>query len=538
MKKYILSWIITIFACLAFADGKKEFKKIVDNINSEEFLNANNHVYELQEQGRQYVSQGKYKKALECYQKALVEAEKLFGKNSTAVASSYTAMAVPYIKLGGNLKAADSLVKSYEIFSKSAGKLVRPRAARLVLMQAGFLYFESQCYRMAYQTLEQAQSELKSFSTEEKEKYLPKFNKYLGLAYLREGVPWKAIPYLQKSLNHENKNIPVDAAKLAIFNLFLGEAFLENSEFKKALKYLMESKKVSKSIKIGVPHKYLLYNCLARTFKYLNEQKEYYKFAEKAFKAANLFDDSDGRKIVAITCYADASYNVGRITQAKNELNKARILAKRKSLPEKLRARINNLNNLWQTKAKSSNKAEIAYWKGRVFFDEKMLDNAFASLQQALKDEKQKTKKNYQLLSKINFWLGKISFRFGKWKDAISYSNKSFANIKQFKVVPDFQLKLFSLLSNSYLMLKEYEQALKFDLKAYDIQRVKYGQDNIRTGIIAFGIGVRYNKLNQKEKALKYLNQALQILNKFEKEYPYPVAVTKKYISEVKRLNK
>lgn len=534
MKKYILTWILVFITCFVFADRKEELEKTIKNVNSKEFSKANKHIDELQDEGKQYVSQGKYEKALECYKKALAESDKLFGKNSTAAASSYTFMATPYIKMGKKIKAAESLVKASEILKKSMGGLLRPNAGRLLLVNAGFLYFDSQYYRMAYRTLEQAQGDIKSLSAEEKEKYLPKFNEYLGIAYLREGLPEKAISYLQKSLNYEKGNMFADDAKLALCNLFLGEAFLENGEFKKALKHLTESEKISKSIKTETAQQFLLYNCLARAFKYLNQQNEYYKFAERALKTAESFDESDGRKIIGIISYADASYNIGKIAQAKNELNKAELLAKRESFPEMLRTRITNLNNLWQAEAQNSNKAKIAYWKGRVSFDEEMLDDAFTSLQQALKYEEQKIKKNYQLLSKINFWLGEISFQFGEWQKSVEFLETALQYTKRYSFDRDFYIKLTETLSVAYLKNKNYKAGLKYALEAYNDYKNKYGDKTIKAGIHLSGIGLLYDKLGQKDKAIASFEKALIIFKKYRYENPYPFDQAKKYLEKLR----
>ena len=534
MKKYIFILFYLVSASLLFADAKDELKKTIKNINSKEFSKANEHIDELQEQGKQYVSQGKYEKALESYKKALAESDKLFGKNSTAAASSYTFMATPYIKMGKKIKAAESLVKASEIFKKSMGGMLRPKAGRFLLIHAGFLYFDSQYYRMAYLTLEQAQSDIKSLPAEEKEKYLPQFNEYLGIAYLRENEPGKAIPYLQKYLNYEKENMFADDNKLALCNLFLGEAFLENGEFKKALKYLMESENISKSIQTGTAQKFLLYNCFARTFKYLKQPKEYYKFADKALKAAESFDESDGRKITGIISYADASYSIGKITQAKNKLNKARLLAKKESISEKLRTRIANLNNLWQAKGRNSNKAEIAYWKGRVLFDEEMLDDAFSSLLQALKYEKQKTKKNYQLLCKINFWLGEISFQFGEWKKSVEFLETALQYTKKYDFDRDFYIKLTETLSTAYLMTKNYKFGLRYALEAYSNYKNKYGNKTIKAGIHLSGIGFLYDKLGQKDKAVASFEKALIILKKYRYKNPYPFDQAQKYLKKLR----
>jgi len=64
VKKYIFILFYLVSASLLLADAKDELKKTIKNVNSKEFSKANEHIDELQEQGKQYVSQGKYEKAL------------------------------------------------------------------------------------------------------------------------------------------------------------------------------------------------------------------------------------------------------------------------------------------------------------------------------------------------------------------------------------------------------------------------------------------------------------------------------------------
>ena len=140
MKKYILSWIIAVAACFAFADVKNELENIVKkNINSKEFEQADKRIHFLQDKGDKLSSQGKYDEAIKSFQNALEQADKLYGKNSTAAAACYTGIGMTYAKKGGGNKAADNLVKAAEIFKNSLGKNVRPRASRFLLMHAGYL---------------------------------------------------------------------------------------------------------------------------------------------------------------------------------------------------------------------------------------------------------------------------------------------------------------------------------------------------------------------------------------------------------------
>ena len=256
MKKSILIWILVFITCFVFADRKEELEKTINNANKKEFSKANKHIDELQEQGEQYVSQGKYEKALECYKKALVESDKLFGKNSTAAASSYTSMAVPYIKMGKKIKAADSLVKASEIFKKSMGGFLLPKAGRLLLMQAGFLYSDSGSYRKAWQILVKAEKEVQNFSSKEKNKYLGEFYRYLSLALIRDKKYKEAIPYLKKSFSLESHKKTINHKELGIINLFLGEAFLEIDELDKSLLHLKDAEKYLKRYSDEIFFKY------------------------------------------------------------------------------------------------------------------------------------------------------------------------------------------------------------------------------------------------------------------------------------------
>ncbi|MBU8901188.1 MAG: tetratricopeptide repeat protein [Victivallales bacterium] len=257
MKKYILIWMITVTACLVFADGKKELKFIVDNVDSKVFQEAEVRIDKLQGQAEKYSSQGKYDKALEYYHKSLVEAKRLYGENSTAAASIYTGMALPYIKMDKKLKAADSLFTASQIYKKSGGGMLRPRASRFLLMHAGYLYYDSNYTRKACKILEQAeQQDIPMFSSAEKEKRLAEFYRYLALACFKEEKYKEAIPYFQKSLLLEYKRTEPDNKELGVINLFIGNALLETNKLKESLLYLQKAEKSFESCKINANYQY------------------------------------------------------------------------------------------------------------------------------------------------------------------------------------------------------------------------------------------------------------------------------------------
>ena len=533
LKKFIYAVLLTGITYVPLADASKVEKFVKKDVNSKEFQQADKLIKPLQEQGNKLFTQGKYEDAMQCYQKALAQADKLYGKESTAAAILYTSMGTLFLKQGEKLKAADNFVIAAKIYKKSTGSMVRSQAGGFLLIRAGFIYFESQCYRMACLTLEQAQSDVKSFSTEEKEKYLPKLNEYLGIAYLKEKQYKKAIPYLQKSIEYENKQLFPSKVKLSQYHLFLGEAMLETGNIRNVLNNLKESKKLAPwNSEAGFD--YYLSRIFARAYKYLNSDEDYLSYAKQAEKIAEKFQDTDSRKTIAKLVLADANYKNGFIDDAINILQKAILFAQKNSINNNIIARMGNMLNLWQITLKNGNKAEIAYWQGRVYFDDEMLDNAFTSLKRAMTLEEQKSKKNYQLLCKINFWLGEISYQFGEWNKSVKFLEDALVYTKKYNCNKDFYIKLMETISTAYLMVKNYKAGLKYALEAYNEYKKKYGNKTIKAGIHLSGIGFLYYKLGQKDKAIALFEKALTILKKYKNKYPYPFDQTQKYLEKVR----
>ena len=350
MKKYILSLILAVSACFVFGDSKEELKKIVTNVDTKEFADASKNIDKLQEQGEQYVSQGKYEKALESYKKSLAEADKLFGKNSSAAASSYTAMAIPYIKMGKKIKAAETLIKASEVFKKSAGVIFRPRAGRLLLLRAGFLYSDSGSYQKAWEILKKAEKEVKNFSPKEKKEYLAKFYRYLALALFRDEKYKEAIPYLRKSLSLENQKKTVDAKELAVIYLFLGEAFLEINELDKSLLHLKPAEKYFAKHSNGIFFKYRLYLSLSTVCMNLKKYEQSLIYSKKLNDVCKLFKKSNFRRVIGLITLADAYHLLKQKRDAVKLMKKAIKIAKLQNVSPRNLKRLNATLNEMRTK--------------------------------------------------------------------------------------------------------------------------------------------------------------------------------------------
>ena len=350
MKKYVLIWILAVSACFVFADSKEELKKIVTNIDTKEFADANKNIDKLHEQGKQYASQGKYEKALESYKKALTAADKLFGKNSTAAAFSYVAMVVPYIKMGKEVKAAETLVKASEIFKKSAGGIFRPRAGRLLLMRAGFLYSDSGLYRKAWQILKKAEKEIQNFSSKERKEYLGDFYRHLSLALFRDKKYKEAIPYLKKSLSLENQKKNVDAKELAVIYLFLGDSLLETGKPEDALSILLKSEKYFRLCKANANYYYDLYLTLCLVYEQLGNKKQNLLYAKKLNDVCKLFKESNFRRVIGLITLADAYHLLKQKRDAVKLMKEAIKIAKLQNVSPRNLKRLNATLNEMRTK--------------------------------------------------------------------------------------------------------------------------------------------------------------------------------------------
>jgi tetratricopeptide (TPR) repeat protein len=340
LKKYILSWILTVSVCFVFADGKEELKYIVDNVNSEEFKRSEAQINRFQSQGDKYSSQGKYDKALKSYKKALAKAEKKYGKNSTATASIYISIGTLYAKKGEKHKAADTLVMAYEIFNKSAGKLVIPRTARFLLMQSGYLYYDSNDSKKACYILEKAKKDIVMFSSAEKGKRLPKFYRNLALSYFKENKYKKAIPYLQQSLLIESKKTKPDNKKLGVIYLFLGEALFKTKQFENSLSSLLDSKKYFNSCKPSTFYRFKLYLFLSLVNESLGKNKDNLLYAQKLNNICKEFNSTDFRKIVGLVYLADAMLANNRKKSSIELIKQALAFAKKQNHPPKTILRI------------------------------------------------------------------------------------------------------------------------------------------------------------------------------------------------------
>ena len=156
MKKYIFTLIYLLFSGLVFANAESELKTIADNIDFSNFKQTDAEINKFQAQGDKLSLKGKYDEAIKSYYKAISVAEKLYGKNCNVAVSVYITIGKTYLLKGDKHKAADNFVVAAETFAKSTGKSINPQIAFILLAHAGFLYYDSNYNKKAWQTLEKS----------------------------------------------------------------------------------------------------------------------------------------------------------------------------------------------------------------------------------------------------------------------------------------------------------------------------------------------------------------------------------------------
>lgn len=142
--------------------------------------------------------------------------------------------------------------------------------------------------------------------------------------------------------------------------------------------------------------------------------------------------------------------------------------------------------------------------------------------------------KDYKTISYLYYRIGNIAYHQQNWQKAKEHFEKSWKNINKQEYDVDSIILLANKLSVSYLKVDELKKALKFSLLAYKEQKKKYG-NNLQTGVYAFTVGSAYDKLKDKNNAVKYLSVAYEIFLKYKKKNPYPAQKAERYLQKLQK---
>ncbi|MCP3967474.1 MAG: tetratricopeptide repeat protein [Lentisphaerae bacterium] len=325
MKLFLIIISSIFFSSIAFADAFTELSNgIIKNANSPEFQQADKNINDLINKGSELSEQGKYTEALNTLNQALKEADKLYGKESTAAATVYTTIGSVHMKKGEYLKSADTLLKAANIYKSSAGGALRPKAYYNLLLLAASIYSEKGKPSKALKLAADLQKNIKMLSPEKRAKvyYIiaecyydkEKFAKAESICVKREKILFHEDVQLSLQAKYydlwancliglnKNKEAISKLHKCVVFSLktkmptsfigqvrqTLGATYIKQDDYQNAKKYLLEAistfQKIDEDISFWLGTTYLLLARNARFHKKWPEAETYYWKASKLFE--------------------------------------------------------------------------------------------------------------------------------------------------------------------------------------------------------------------------------------------------------------
>ena len=185
-----------------------------------------------------YLSQAKYDKALEWYQKLLFNDEKVLGTEHPETATAYNNIANVYYVQGDYPKALEWHIKSLTIREKVLGTEHPDTAATYNNIAA--IYYEQGDYSKA---LEWHQKSLaikeKMLGTEHPSTAVTYNN--IALVYYKQGDYPKALEWYQKSLSIKEKMLGMEHPSTAVTYNNIANAYRDKGDYPKALEWYQKS---------------------------------------------------------------------------------------------------------------------------------------------------------------------------------------------------------------------------------------------------------------------------------------------------------
>ena len=349
-------------------------------------------------------------------------------------------------------------------------------------------------------------------------------NQFLA-KHFSESREWtKSVDFSRKSLAviKRDRNIKERAAIVANCFLYLDRAYEAEKAVQKRLKSAEAARKFmeSESEYCYLPEVYKRLGQIYTVLKQYPQAEKSYREILKLVKEHPEICITDNCSILQI----DALCAIGELqVRQKNEKETLAVLAgvekilneKGTKLPEWYIATIwINIGNGYYSFDRDS-LSELYYQKAVSFF----------LLQKA---------KYSRRISYLYYKIGSIYFNNQKWQKAQGYFEKAWENISEKETDIDSIILLANDLSVCYHQNNEIKKALEFSLLAYRKQGKKYGS-NLQTGVYAFTVGAAYDKLNDKNNAVKYLKLAHEIFLKYRKDDPNPAKKTEKYLKNLQQ---
>ena len=269
--------------------------------------------------GRAYRLKGEYKKAIECYEKALEIRLKITGENHPDTATIYNNIGEAYYYKGEYDRAIEFYKKAVKIRAQTLGEM-HPDIATSY-NDIGMAYFYKGEYDKAIECYKKA-VKIRIHTLGEMHPYTASSYNNIGVAYYGKGEHDKSIEYYQKALKIRLKTLGETHTAICYNNI--GEAYHCKGEYDKAIEYREKAREIWEKV-LGEAHPYTsnAYYGLGKTYFALKDYEKALKYMQKALEIREEKMKGHSDTGEAYFTFGKILVELGRKEEAKQNLKKA-----------------------------------------------------------------------------------------------------------------------------------------------------------------------------------------------------------------------
>lgn len=450
-----------------------------------------------------YSDLGKYVDALECYDKALKECNRIFGEDSPEAANIYNNKAAVYNSMGDNKEAERFNKKALDVWKKYFG--AENTSIAETYNNIGTLYKNQGDYDNALKYYKKALEIREKDLGVENLTTAASYNN-IGLAYTAKGNYDKALGYYNKALKIWEESLGIDHQNTAQSYNNIGNIYEYRGEYDKALEYYYKALEISKKV---LGHEHLdtatLFNNIGSVY---DDKGDYSKALDYYLKALAIREKVLGMEHPDTA----ASYNnIGVMYYYNGDYDKALEYFKKALMIVELKLGKNHPST-----ARTYNNI------GLVYYDKGDYDKALEFYQKALVIKEKILGMEHPDTATSYNNIGAVYHDKGDYDKALEYYQNALMIVEN-NLGPEHPntAASYNNFGTVYNDKGDYDKALEFLKKALEIIEKVLGTEHPSTATSYNNIGLLYNDKGDYDKALEYHNKALTIREKvYGKEHP------------------